>query len=267
MAITTLAELRAAKREIISYNYLASRTIATGGLWTSLMGIAFNGTTGVLAGTSTTTGVVPNDATAGFQPIESFNGANGFIADIDAQSGVQMRFLLVDVLWKGGAYAFNANTSGNTPTSYSGRVPSGTDYKGTEIWFEQVTTFTGAPTVNVTYINQNGTTGRTTGVTTPTGGNYIGRMWRLPLQSGDTGVQGVTGVVGTVATAGTFNILVVRPLACVTTDAAATSARAFSGLNQILLPQIFDTSALQLLVSPVNTSTSLFNVDIGVVSG
>jgi hypothetical protein len=265
MAITNLATLLAAKRELISFQYTASRG-SFASQYASQMGLAFNGTTGTIAGTSTTTGVVPDDTTAGALPIESFNGTTGYIADVDVQSNIQTKIILVDMLWKAGAYAFNASTTGQTPTSYASRIPGG-DYKGTEIWYEAVTSGTGAQNVNVTYINQDGVAGRSTGTVAFPTTAAIGRMHRLPLQSGDTGVQGVTGVVGSVATAGTFNILVLRPLVAVTTDAAPTNSGAFIGLNKVLMPQIFDTSALQILTLNTTANTPIFNVDIGVISG
>jgi hypothetical protein len=268
MAITTFAQLLAAKRQVVSYAYVASRTNAANGLFTSMMGLAHEGVTGVLAGTSTTTGVVPTDATAGFMPIESFNGNTGYIVDIEAANVHQSKFIIADVLWKGGAYTFNQTTTGQTPTSYASRILGG-DYKSTEIWVEMVTATTGVQNINVTYTNQDGVGGRSTGTQAVTGGTGLGRMMRLPFQSGDTGVQGVTGVVGSVATAGTFNILVVRLLACVVTDGAQQNASCFVGLNKILMPQIFDDSALQCFVSTGTSlaNTGAFNVDIGIVSG
>ena len=46
--------------------------------------------------------------------------------------------------------------------SWSARAPGGS-YIGFEIWIEAVTAFTGIPTIAITYTNQDGTAGRTTG--------------------------------------------------------------------------------------------------------
>lgn len=211
MAITTLDGYIGSAKQPLSFVKTTSRT-AVAASWFSVFDLAGNPGAGVLAGTSTTTGVVPTDATAGCPTINAFGGgATGYLAQVDFGSSVACRLKLFDLLWKGGAYAFNASTTGNTPTSFSSRVPGGTDFTDTQIWLEQVTAGTGVQNVAVTYTNQSGTTGRSTG-TVATAANIVGRMWQLPLQAGDTGVQGVTGVVGSVATAGTFNILVLRPL-------------------------------------------------------
>ncbi|MFW9777194.1 hypothetical protein, partial [Brucella melitensis] len=75
----------------------------------------------------------------------------GYISRIEASCTVACRVQLYDVLWKAGAYAFNVSTSGNTPTSFSSRIPGGTDYTGLELWYEQVTAGTLVQSVAVTY--------------------------------------------------------------------------------------------------------------------
>jgi hypothetical protein len=232
--------------------------------WFSPFATSGNPGAGVLAGTSTTTGVVPTDATAGCPTINAFGGsATGYLAGIQASNTVTCRLRLADLLWKGGAYNFNANTSGNSPTSYSTRIPGG-DFTGTEIWLEQVTQATGIQNVNVTYINQAGTTCRSTG-TVATAANIVGRMWRLPLQAGDTGVQGITGVVGSTATAGTFNILVLRPLwtgRIRTANDGMTNCIEGTGM-----PQVFADSALIMQVATDSTALGIPEIDVTIVNG
>jgi hypothetical protein len=180
-------------------------------------------------------------------------GANGHLINVEYSSVVASRIMVYDLLWKGGAYAFNASTTGQTPGSYSARVPGGTDFTNTEIWVEQVTAATGNQAVNVTYTNQSGTTGRSTGAVGIGAAPTVGRMWQLPLQAGDTGVQGVTGVVGTVATVGTFNVLVIRPL-----WTGRVPIANYADLHDYLrvgMPRVFDTSALQICINPDSTAT------------
>ena len=63
-------------------------------------------------------GVVPKDATGGCPNIVDFaGGATGYLAKVDFVNTVACRVRIFDLLWKGGAYAFNASTSGNTPTT------------------------------------------------------------------------------------------------------------------------------------------------------
>jgi hypothetical protein len=90
-------------------------------------------------------------------------------------------------------------------------------------------------------------------------------MHRLPFQAGDTGVQGVTGVVGSVATVGTFNILVMRPLWSARVPAAI--GQFTHGIDKVMLPKIYDTSALFMLIMSDGASTPVPFIDVGVVSG
>lgn len=263
MAITTLDGLIGAAKQYASFSKTSSRTSVAAN-WFSVFDMAGNPGPGTLAGTSTTTGVVPTDATTGCPTIGAFGGgATGYLAQVDFGSSVACRIKLFDLLWKGGAYTFNANTSGNTPTSYSSRIPGGA-YGDEQIWLEQVTVGTGVQNVNVTYTNQAGTTGRSTG-TIATAANIVGRMWQLPLQAGDTGVQGVTGVVGSTATAGTFNILVLRPLWSGRVKIANDGD--VHDFTKTGMPQIFADCALFMAVAADSTATGIPELEFVIANG
>lgn len=134
------------------------------------------------------------------------------------------------------------------------RVPGGTDFKGLELWSEAVTAFTGNQVTTVTYIDQDGNAGASTGAVGPGAAPIVGRMHNFPLAAGDCGLQGVTGVVGTTATAGTFNILVLRPLAKVRIPAANFLVKL--NLMDLGCPEVFADSALLALPTPDSTATS-----------
>lgn len=264
MTITTLDQLIAAPKQRILMTKTASRT-SVAAAPCSVFDLAGSPGAGVLAGVSTTTGTVPTDVTAGCPLINAFGGGSvGYVSRIEASNVVACRIALYDCLWKGGAYAFNAATSANTPTSYSSRVPSGTDFTGLELWYEQVTAGTGIPSVNVNYNNQAGTA-KTTGVTALPAAMIVGRMSQLPLASGDSGIQGITGVTATVATVGTFNLLVMRPLAELRIRVAN------DGLTQDMLstgmPVIYADSALMMVVTADSTATQLPELVIDIVNG
>lgn len=255
---TTLDGLIAAPKQRITLVKTASMTAVAVSPF-SPFALAGDPGAGVLAGTSTTTGVVPTDATAGCPLINAFGGsATGRLLNVEFGAPVAMRIALFDMLWKAGAYAFNVNTSGNSPTSFSSRVPGGTDFTGCEIWYEQVTAGTLVQNINVTYINQAGTTGRTTGVTAMPAAMIVGRMFCMPLMAGDSGAQGISGVVGTVASAGTFNLLVMRQL-----WEGRVMVAGDGDIHDYLktgMPQVFADSALRLVITPDSTATSLPSV-------
>jgi len=263
MAITTFDGFIGAAKQYVSMAKTVTRT-GVGARWFSVFDVAGNPGAGVLAGASTTTGVVPTDATAGCPRLNAFGGGTGYLAQVDYGSSVAGRLKLFDLLWKGGAYAFNASTTGNTPTSFSSRVPGGTDFKNNQIWLEQVTAGTGIQNVAVTYINQDGVAAHTTG-TIATAVNIVGSLWQLPLQAGDTGVQGITGVVGSVATAGTFNILVMRPIwssKCRTANDGGVHDLALTGM-----PIVYEDSALFLAVAPDSTATGIPELELVIAYG
>jgi len=263
MAITTLDQLIAAPKQRLQYMKASRTTVANS--WFSLIDLAGSPGAGVLAGTSTTTGIVPVANDAGYMPLTTFGGsATGYLAGVEFANTVSCRIMVYDTLLKLGAYAFNASTTGQVSTSYSTRVPAGTDYSNTELWLEGVTAATGTQSVAVTYSNQAGTAARTTG-TVVTTAYTVGRLFQLPLQAGDSGVSAVSGVVGSVATAGTFNILVVRPLW--SGRVVLANAGDLHDYLRVGLPQVFQTSALSVAVAPDSTASGSIELALTIANG
>ena len=272
MAITTLDGYIAAGKQKIPFTKTASRTTVAAG-WFTLFDQAGNPGAGTLAGTSTTAGVVPTDATAGC-PIINFSTGTGYVSGVEFGSSVASRLAICDMLWKAGAYGFAAGTTTvSAPPSYSSRVPGGTDYTGTEIWFEVTTAFaTGtAWQVQVTYTNQAGVTGRTSVISVAAAAAALtqGRMYQLGLQSGDTGVQKIESVIvtngGTAMTAGNFNVLVLRPLWQGRVKIANDGDN--HGLDITGLPVVFADSALILLCNADSTASGIPDLIVEIANG
>ena len=135
MAITTFDGFIAATKQYVSVAKTASRT-SIAASWFSVFDLAGNPGAGTLAGTSTTAGVVPTAATAGTPAINAFGGgATGYLAQVDFGSSVASRLKLFDMVFKAGAYTFNANVTLSAQPSYSARMPGGV-YEDTQIWIE-----------------------------------------------------------------------------------------------------------------------------------
>lgn len=265
MAITTFDGFIASAKQSISHVKTASRTTIAAFPFTTI-NLAGNPGAGVLAGTSTTAGVVPTDATAGFPTINPFGvGNTGYLAQVDFACTVACRLRLYDLVFKAGAYAFNANVALSGQPSYASRVPGGTDFKDLVILVEIVTAMTGTLNVNITYTNQDGVAGRTAGVTATTGTGAVGRLYQWPLQAGDTGVQAITNVTGSVATAGTFNVLVARPLWQGRVGAA--NAGDVHDLTRTGLPIVYADSALLLTTAADSTSSGIPDVNYVIANG
>lgn len=263
MAITTLAQLTTAARQTVSL----TSTVSRGGSFISSRFDATGEPTGTLAGSSTTAGVVPTSATAGYPRILPFSGSNtGYLGNIQATNIWPCRMVIFDRLWLAGAYAFNASVTLTGQPSYSARVPNG-NFNDLEIWVETVTSITGNLTIAVGYTNQDGVNSRSTGTVTFGTANSTHACFRFPLQSGDSGVQQINSVVSTVATAGTFNIMVLRRLA-ETQISAGNEFDKVSVINGELLPQVYSDSALYVLTR-VNgaAGTQLVRVRADILQG
>ena len=263
MAIASFDQAIAAAKQYLSVAKTAVRpSIAAS--WFSVFDLAGNPGAGVLAGTSTAAGVVPTDATAGCPTIDAFGAsALGYLWQLEYGCSVACRLKLFDMVFKAGAYAFNAAQALTGQPSYASRMPGGS-YSDTQIWIEAVTAFTGNLTVTITYTNQSGVTGRTATLATGTA-LTVGRLMQVPLQAGDTGVQAITNVAGTVATAGTFNVLVLRPL----WSGRCRTANDGDGhdFTKTGMPQVFADSALFLAVAADSTSTGIPEIELVVANG
>lgn len=273
MTIATLDAYIAAAKQQINYCKTASRTTIANA-WFSLFELAGNPAAGTLAGSSTTAGVVPTGSvaapTAGVPGVNNFaGGATGYLSTVDFGGTVAARMMLADCLFKAGAYSFNSAVTLSAQPSYSSRVPGGTDFTNTQIWIEFVTAFTGTLSVAVTYTNQSGVAAHTTGTVVTVSGT-VGRMFQLPLQAGDTGVQKIESVTATVATVGTFNVLVLRPLwngRC-----RVANDGDIHGLDKTGMPIVFDgsasagASALMLFMNADSTSSGVPELQIELAS-
>ena len=264
MAITTLDGYIGSAKQRVSWTKTAARTtVATG--WFSLFDVAGTPGSGTLAGSSTAAGVVPTDVTSGYPVINAFGGAaTGYLSKVEYSSNVACRIAIFDRLFVAGAYAFNANTALASQPSFAGRAPA-TDYKGLELWVEQVTAATGNQAVNVTYTNDAGVASRTTGAVGIGAAPTLGRCWQLPLQAGDQGVQLVTNVAGTVASAGTFNVMVLRPLWSGRVQLA--NGGDVHDMLRTGLPQVYADSALYVIVAADSTSSGIPDMALEVANG
>ena len=273
MAITSFDGFIASAKQYVSLMKTASRTAVVTG-WFSVFDLAGNPGSGTLAGSSTTQGVVPTDATAGCPSIGAFGAsAKGYLAQIDFGSSVACRMKIFDMVFKAGAYGFAAGTTAlSSQPSYASRMPGGV-FSDTQIWMEVSTAFvTGnAWQVQVTYTNQAGVTGRSSVITAAMAAAALslGRMYQLALQSGDTGVQKIESVIvtngGTAMTAGAFNILVLRPLwsgRCRIANDGDVHDLAKTGM-----PELFADSALILAVAADSTSTGIPEIELVIANG
>ena len=261
MAITTLDGYIAALKEKLVY--LKTSTITTvAGIPFTLFDRTGNPGAGTLNVGNTANGLVPTDAVNGYPIIGAPTGV-AYISKIEFANTVACRLILFDRIFAAGAYAFNTNTTLASQPSYSSRVPGGTDYKNLELWIEHVTAFTGQPSIQINYLDQDGIAGDTGVYVTPTG-LQINRAVRIPLASGDVGVQQIVQVRCTVSSAGTFNVMVLRPL-----WQGRVGVANYGDVHDLLrtgLVQIFNNSALYVLIAADSTGSGVPEMNIEVAS-
>lgn len=256
MPILTISDYLGSTKQVITWNKTASRTAVAANPF-SVLDLAGNPGAGTLSAGNTANGVVRTDATAGFPAINTITG-EGALTKVNFASPVATRLAVYDQLFSCGAYAFNANTTLTSQPSFSGRVPNA-NYRGLELWIEAVTAFTGNLSVQINYLDQDGNAGDT-GVVATGAALIVGRMMRIPLASGDSGVSQITQVRGTVATVGTFNVHVMRKLWEGRVPVANSGD--VHPIHKTGRPVVYDTSAFFVVVTPDSTATSLPTVDM-----
>jgi hypothetical protein len=271
MAITSLDQYIAASKQRVRILKTATRTSLAATPF-SVFDIAGDPGAGTLAGTSTSAGVVPTDATAGCPNI-LFSSGTGYLSKVEFANTVASRLAIFDMVYKAGAYSYAGGTTTlSSQPSILGRSPDGTG-QGFEFWLEVSTAFaTGtAWQVQLTYTNSAGVTGRTSVITAALAAASLtqGRLLPIALQSGDTGIQKLESVIvtngGTAMTAGAFNILVLRPL---WTQGRIITAN-WGDIHDLLktgMPVVYTDSAMYLMVTADSTSTGLPELTLEIAS-
>ena len=273
MAITTGDGYIGASKQLITYVKTAS--VATlSAIRTTVAQAAGSPGALTLLGAATPSGGVPTDATAGYPTINAFGGgAKGYLTRVLYNSSVACGLELWDKLYAVGITTAQLGTlqtlTLSAQPSYSSRIPGGTDYTGLRIFVEITTTMSAtATTINVTYTNESGTTGRTTATTSGSlSGFTAGRWIELPLQAGDEGVQKIESVIigGATNAAGALNVIVARRLW--RGRVAIVNGSQQDSLDRTGMPEVFADSALVLTVQPDSTATGIPDLALEIANG
>lgn len=171
-----------------------------------------------------------------------------------------------DLLWAASGFVGNVNTA-QSVVSFSG-MPTRNPTKGAEIWIGCSSAIgSTAHNVTVQYTNQDNTAGRSTVSTAGITSMPANRMYQVPLQSGDTGVNSVQSLTlsASSGTAGNLWVLVmdrVCAISCSVTNVGVTQD--FAGLG---LPALADESCLLFVHQGTTTSSGIIMGQLSIVQG
>jgi hypothetical protein len=262
MTIATLAQYGAALKERVLLNKTSITNTQANGWISMTYGSAGN----------SANGVVPTDTT---YPI-NFSSGSGYVTSIEASCTYgPFRVALYDLLFMCGSYAYNSGTTTLTSQpSFSSRIPGGTDYRGLEVWLAGVgASGSGATNFTLTYTDQSGGTGHSSGLSglgsiyaSGSSLGYDGRLQRVPLAAGDTGIQKIESVSFSGGSGGAYNVYIMRPLALLYLPVANTPLT--FGLEQLGMPQVWGDSCL-LTAAVTNIATSpapVFDLSVEIAS-
>lgn len=263
MSITKLDDYIASVKQVIAFQRSGARTTIAND-WFQTLDLAGQPGAGTLAG-GVAAGTKPTDATSGYPTITNFaGGAIGYLTRVAFAGTALLRIGLFDRLMLAGTYGANATTT--ITATYGDRLPgnvsgSGGDATGIQLWLECVTAGT-LGTITITYTNSAGTGSRTTAITPAA--LTVGRNIQFTLQAGDTGVQSVQSVQVASYTSGTYNLSVLRPLW--TNRVPLANFADVHDFTRTGMPQVFDSSALLVMVNTDSTSLGITEMSLEIAS-
>lgn len=214
------------------------------------------------------TGTVPTDASTGAMPYTNAPSGQMYLLNMEAQGSGTGTVFLWDLVWTwgsgGSGWSVTTTTAQNTssPTALTRPDANGADI---EAWFEVLATMgAGAATPVLSYTDQDGNTGNTTGTLGYNSAAIIGSMYQFPLATGDTGVRSIQSLTTSVSmTSGTARINLMRRLATVPITVAQVEGG--KSWDRVALPKIYDDSCLMITLLPTSTTSGPLQVklDIG----
>ncbi len=242
MAITTMDQMVAAlpgQTGILAKSALGG-TFAVGqyvSLWTA------SGSPGAGAAQGTAAGAVPTSATAGAIPFTNPSAGNSYIGKLHVASSVQGTLILYDRLAHGSALSGTLNTAQTVGSPALTRPDAlGAAVEAFLEWYAA----TGATptTATMSYTNQAGTSGQTSGAATVPANAPAGLMVPFPLAAGDTGVRAIASITlaASTGTAGNFGYTLLRRLA--TIPCTLANVAAMLDAFQAGMPQVYNSACL-----------------------
>lgn len=194
-------------------------------------------------------------------------GVDSYLARVALTGTVAGTIHIYDIMWACSGFVGNS-ASAQSVSSFSGMPTRNTTGVGCALWIG-CSSAIGATAHNVTasYTNQAGTSGRTTVSTAGIASMPANRMYQLPLQSGDTGIQALASITLSISsgTAGNLWALIMKPVA--TVPLPLVNVGAVLDFASLGLPLIDDESCLAFIHQGTTTSSGIILGQFDVVQG
>lgn len=270
MTITTMDGLVAALGTSQDQKlFFPSATSFTGG-WLNL-NQAVTSSFGIMAvPTARTSGGQSYDQSSfstGFPRWSAGSGTTSYLGRLGATFSTAGSVHIYDLLYAASGFVGNSSTA-QTITSPASLPSRNSNGDGAEIWIGCSSAIgSTAHNVTVQYTNQAGTSGRNTVSTAGVTSMAANRMYQVPLQSGDTGVQSVQGLTlsASSGTAGNLWVMVLDRLCSIAAPLVNVANVAdFAALG---MPLVYDESCLLFVHQGTATNSGIIMGQLSVIQG
>ena len=258
MAITTMDQIAAglAAAPVIDIFAPSATNVAAGFVNLQRAVVTSTGQMAVPAAASAG-GTLHSAGQAGFRNLpDPVGGASRYLAQSALTFATAGSLQFYDRVWSCSGFSGIVATA-QAVTSFPVLTRPDANGTGLEIWIECYAA-TGATASNITvqYTNSDSVAGRSTVSTAHITSMPANRMYRVPLQAGDTGVKSIQSVTlsGTTG-AGSFGVTLLRKIAV--TGSAVTNIPVVSDFAALGLPLVQNGTALNVIHQGTTTSSGI----------
>ncbi len=269
MAITTQDQLVAALGASQRLVHVKANVTAVAGRMTALWSAAGQPGVGSVVLGQAAAGAVPVDSDVGYQTFVNPGSGNSYLAGISGVSAASGVIVIWDNTWVwgsgGSGWSVTTTTAQNTTSPAALTRPDSTGVN-TEAWFHVLATMgAGAATPVLSYTDESGNAGSTTGTLGYSATSIIGSMYQFPLAAGDYGVRSVQSLTLTTSmTSGTAAIRIMRRVA--TIPCVANVGFKFDAYD-LGMPLISNDAALMVGVQSSSTASGPTQLELVLAQG
>ena len=208
-----------------------------------------------------------SEQTAGFPKWSAGSGTQTYIGRVGATFATAGTIHIYGLLWACSGFVANVTTA-QSVVNFSGMPTRNSTGEGCEIWIG-CSSATGATASNVTvqYTNSKGTSGRNTVSTAHITSMPVNRMYQVPLQSGDTGVQSIQSITfsASTATAGNVWVYILDRYASISSPVANISQTADA--ISLGMPALYDESCMLFVHQGSTTASGIIMGNLSIIQG